>query len=153
MLDRRSDFQFAFMFYRELDNRRDNRSLLRARGIGVREHRVIAASLVVPADLLNLVAAALVGQFPSFLAILAFALLIANIRSTWITARWKQEGNPDDLPLRFNETWRDKLVDQMPAIVWPKTKMVFYIVVVLYMGLLALGTAVILTRATSVQHY
>jgi len=121
-------------------------------GIGVREHSVVAASLVAPAYLLNLVAAALTGRFPGFLAIVASVLLIANIRGTWIASRWKDKGDPEELPLRFSETWRDKLVDQMPAIVWPKTRILFYVVAALYMTLLAVGAAVVLAKSPVGQH-
>ncbi len=48
---------------------------------------------------------------------------------------------PEDLPLRFNEDWKDKLVDQLPAFLWPKTQILFYFASFLYVGLLGLAIA------------
>ena len=53
---------------------------------------------------------------------------------------------PEEQPLRFNESWRDKLVDQMPAKVWPKAKIIFFILAGIYWLLVTFGTMVLLAR-------
>jgi hypothetical protein len=111
-------------------------------GVGVREHSTAAAVLVAFAYLLNLFSAFATDQPPGLLTIAAAVLLLANIRGTWIAARWTKRGDPDAFPDRLKETLRDKLVDQLPARIWPKSKVVFFVISAVYIVLAALGTAV-----------
>ncbi len=113
-------------------------------GIGVREHSTPAAVFVALAYALNQALGLFLGQFPGFLAFVACVLLIANIRGTWIASQHKFSGDPDAFPERLNSTFRDKLVDQMPAKVWPRTKILFFVIAALYMLLTLFGTAAIL---------
>jgi hypothetical protein len=96
-------------------------------GVGVREHDLAAANLVAIVYSLNLLATVfLTRAFPGYLTLFAELLLISNIRGCWIASKWQKAGDPDLIPLRMNETWRDKLVDQMPAKVWPRIRITFY---------------------------
>jgi hypothetical protein len=117
-------------------------------GIGVREHSTVAAVLVAVAYVLNLIANVMAGKFPGFLTIAAAVLLIANIRGSWVAAKWAKRGDPESFPERMRETWRDRLVDQMPAWVWPRARIAFFCVAGIYMLLLLLGT-VMLSRRVS----
>jgi hypothetical protein len=108
-------------------------------GIGVREHSTSAAILVALAYILNQAANLLAGMFPSFLGITAAVLLIANIRGTWIAARWAKRSDPDAFPERMRETWKDRLVDQIPAQVWPKARVPFFFIAAAYMLLVSVG--------------
>jgi hypothetical protein len=112
-------------------------------GIGVREHSTTAAVLVAIAYVLNQAANVVAGMFPSFLGIAAAVLLIANIRGTWVAARWLKRGDLDAFPERMSETWKDRFVDQMPARVWPKARVPFFCVAAIYMLLIALGTVML----------
>lgn len=57
------------------------------------------------------------------------AMLLATLRGVWLASGWKLSG---EAPLtRFNETWTDKIADQLPTLLWPKTKWIFYILAVL----------------------
>jgi hypothetical protein len=106
-------------------------------GIGVREHDLAAANLVTLVYSLNILAGVfLTRAFPGYLTLFAELLLISNIRGCWIAAKWQKAGDPDLIPLRMNETWTDKLVDQMPARVWPHMRKTFYVVA----GLVAVST-------------
>jgi hypothetical protein len=117
-------------------------------GIGVREHSTVAAVLVAVAYVLNQTANVMAGKFPGFLAIVAGVLLIANIRGSWVAARWAKRGDPEAFPERMRETWRDRLVDQMPALLWPRARIAFFCVAGIYMLVLLLGT-VMLSRRVS----
>ena len=108
-------------------------------GIGVREHDQPAAVLVAATYVLNEVAGLFVGLPPGILGLAATVLLVANIRGTWIAAKWADSGEPDVMPDRFNTTFSDKLVDQMPAKVWPKARVPFYCLAGVYVLLTALG--------------
>jgi hypothetical protein len=65
-----------------------------------------------------------------FLQVVIVSILAANLRAAWLVHRWKAHAeNTDALdlaPERMNETWRDKLVDQAPQVIWPWGRAVFY---------------------------
>jgi len=73
--------------------------------------------------------------------ILICGLLLANVRAIWIASRWRSSGSMDESPAPLSETIGDKLCDLLPAMVWPKTRVVFYIFAVLEIA--ALGLAVV----------
>jgi len=112
-------------------------------GIGVREHSQPAAILVAVTYVLDIVASLMQGLPPGALAIIAALLLLANIRGTFIAAKWAGQGDPDAMPERRNETLTDKFVDQMPAKVWPKARVIFFCVAVLYVVLTVLGAVML----------
>jgi hypothetical protein len=96
-------------------------------GIGVREHSRVAAIIVATFFLLNLVGSAVVlGVPPGFIPLGMLCLLLANIRGTWIASRWQSVA--DAFPDRFHETWRDRLVDVLPARIWPNGKYLFFLI-------------------------
>jgi hypothetical protein len=96
-------------------------------GIGVREHSRAAAVCISVLYLVNVGGVAILGRaVPGVLTLAALGLLLANIRGTWIAARWKGVAAEDDLPTRFNENWRDWLVDIMPPRVWPRGRYAFF---------------------------
>jgi len=70
--------------------------------------------------------------------IIFLALLFANIRGNWLSARWEED--PLDMaPIRLNQTLGDKLSDQLPALLWPKARFVFYVLAILEIALLLLS--------------
>jgi hypothetical protein len=96
-------------------------------GIGVREHSRAAAVCISVLYLVSMGGTALLERaVPGVLTLAALGLLLANIRGTWIAARWKATATEDDLPTRFNENWRDWLVDIMPPHVWPRGRYAFF---------------------------
>ena len=48
-------------------------------------------------------------------------------------------GPDEDRPTRFNESFSDKFVDQMPAKVWPIARVPFFIISALYLVLVFAG--------------
>jgi hypothetical protein len=96
-------------------------------GIGVREHSRVAAIMVATFFVLNLVGSAVVfGMPPGFIPLGILCLLLANIRGTWIASRWQNVA--DAFPDRLQETWRDRLVDVLPARMWPAGKYFFFLI-------------------------
>jgi hypothetical protein len=112
-------------------------------GMGVREHSQPAAVLVASAYLLNLLASIAQGVPPGLLTLAAAVLLIANVRGTFIAAKWAAQGDPEAMPERMSETFSDKLVDQMPRTLWPKTRVVFFVIGILYLLLTVLGAVML----------
>jgi len=55
------------------------------------------------------------------------AMLLSNVRATWMSSRWKPESEEAALPPRLNETIGDKLADQFPIWFWPKVRIVYHV--------------------------
>jgi hypothetical protein len=78
--------------------------------------------------------------------IIIIALLLSNVRATWIADHWKPDSEEAALPPRFGETFVDKLADRWPAFVWPKVKVLYYIFSVGYLALTVAGLIVTTLR-------
>jgi hypothetical protein len=74
---------------------------------------------------------------PAFIPLGILCLLLANIRGTWIASRWQNVG--DAFPDRLQETWRDRLVDVLPARTWPGGKYFFFLISIGLFVLTGLG--------------
>ena len=109
-------------------------------GAGVRQRSRIAGIAAFTAYLLgSLVLQRYTGNGFSVLRIVFLALLFANIRGNWLSARWAREQQPSPPPVRLDETFGDKLADQLPAWLWPKVQFVFYAVAGIEIALLLLS--------------
>jgi hypothetical protein len=91
-------------------------------GVGVRERSRYAATAVFLLYLIDMLASGL-----GVLKILFAALLLSNLRATWIAARWEPASEEATLPPRLNETFGDKFADQLPMWLWPKIRRLYYI--------------------------
>jgi hypothetical protein len=100
-------------------------------GVGVREHNPFAAAIVLIYYLVDFLASVVFLFLNSpgigVVRIIITALLLSNLRATWIAAGWKPESEEAALPPRFGETFSDKLADKWPAFIWPKVKVLYYI--------------------------
>lgn len=106
--------------------------------VGVRMHsRVAAAAACVAYFLDAAVMQKYTGQGFSVTRLIFLALLLANLRGIWLSASWAVT-ETDPIPVRLNETWRDKLCDQLPAVLWPRTTILFYVLAAAELGLLLL---------------
>ena len=111
-------------------------------GVGVREHNPFAAAIILVYYVFDFLASLLLlfATSPGIgvLRIIIIALLLSNLRATWIAAGWKPDSEEAALPPRLGETLFDKLADKWPAFIWPKVKAVYY---VYSFGFLALTVA------------
>ena len=107
-------------------------------GMGVRESSFPAAATVFGFYALNQVGG---GQRPGIIAIILGAVLLSNVRATFLASRWRPAAEDEDRPSRFNETLRDKLVDQLPPRVWPVLRIPFFVVTFLFVLFLAYALA------------
>jgi hypothetical protein len=113
-------------------------------GIGVREHSQAAAVLVTAAYLMDCASSIFVmGAPPGALQIIVLLMLAGNIRATYIADKWAKQGGAEAMPERRDDTFADKLVDKMPAAVWPKAKVPFFMIAGLYMLMTILGIVMI----------
>jgi hypothetical protein len=109
-------------------------------GVGVRERSRYAAICVFLAYLGDTIFS------PSIVSVILCGLLLSNLRATWIASRWSPGSVEGASAPRWNQSWTDKLVDQLPPWLWPKVRHVYYVLAVLYLGIMAIGLASLLKR-------
>ena len=115
-------------------------------GVGVREHNPFAAAVLLAYYLI----AFLASPGIAFVRVIVTALLVSNLRATWIAGNWKPDSEEAALPLRLRDTFFDKLSDSWPAFIWPKVKVLYYIYSV---GSLAFITAGLIVMALRGRHF
>jgi hypothetical protein len=120
-------------------------------GIGVREHNPFAAAVILAYYLVDFLASFIFLFLNSpgigVIRIIIVALLLSNLRATWIAGSWKPESEEAALPPRLGETFADKFSDQWPAFIWPKVKVLYYIFSVGYLALVVAGLIVMAVRS------
>ena len=106
-------------------------------GVGVRQRSRVAAICAFSSYLLSaLVAQKYTGNGFGIVQIIFLALLLSNVRGNWLSARWASEQDSLGAPVRLNETFGDKLSDQLPTWLWPKARFIFYVLAAIEIGLL-----------------
>lgn len=83
---------------------------------------------------------------PHIVKILLSALLLSNLRATWIASRWKPDSPESAPPPRWSETWTDKFADIWPTWLWPRLRILYYVLSAAYLGLFAIGLVSIIRR-------
>ena len=91
-------------------------------GVGVRQRSAYAATVVLLMYLMDTLLSGL-----GVIRVLIGALLISNLRATWIASRWKPESEEAVMPPRLDDTFTDKFADQLPAWLWPKVRIPYYV--------------------------
>ena len=118
-------------------------------GVGVREHNRFAATFVFVYYVIDGLTSlqALVGSPGGIvIRVIITALLLSNLRATWIAARWKSDAAEAALPQRLDDTWADKFANAWPKWLWPKMKIVYYVMSTGLLLLTVLGLMVIALR-------
>ena len=110
-------------------------------GIGVREASWPAAAILFTMFVADMVETLGRGTPPGVFSIAIAAILLSNVRAAFLASEWRPTGPDEDRPTRFNETFADKLVDQMPAKLWPVIRVPFFILSALYLLLVFAGFA------------
>jgi hypothetical protein len=116
-------------------------------GMGVREKCWPAAALIFACFFVDTLTSMFFGLILSpggLLRILFLGLLLTNLRATFIASEWKPPAEGEDMPLRFNESLRDKLVDAWPPKLWPRLQIPFYILAVFWLIVSLLGLIVMM---------
>jgi len=107
-------------------------------GIGVRLRSRFAAAAVFGMYLLETLALYLTHASPGILGILALALLLANVRATWLAAQWPASQPAPSEP-RLPGTAIDWMSDRLPLLLWPVVRLIFYAVTVIEVALITVG--------------
>ncbi len=112
-------------------------------GFGLREGSAIAAALVLTAWLADQIAGVVThGSGIGFIPVFVTAILLANLRASILVSRWKMQPQPGDEnaePMRFSDTLVDKIRDQLPRVLWPRLRYVFYVFAVCFLAVELLG--------------
>jgi hypothetical protein len=120
-------------------------------GVGVRQRDPLAAGMVFLFYSIDTITTVIFMALASpwgmsVFRILITALLLSNVRATWIASKWKTDSEEAALPPRLNETWSDKFADQLPAILWPKARIAYYIFGACVLTLVSIGLAAMLAK-------
>jgi hypothetical protein len=103
--------------------------------MGVRERSVAAAVLIFICYLLDRVASfesavlGMGGGGNPLISTVAIMLLFANVRATILSRRWQAPNTPtevSELPERYTSSLGDKIANVLPAVLWPRTRYIFY---------------------------
>ena len=105
-------------------------------GIGVRQCSRFAATAVFVNYLLSILGSGLAGI--GVLSVITLALLLANVRGTWLAARWRA-ASTEPPPMRISQTLGDRISSQLPPQVWPVGRWMFYVLAAMLTGLLVMG--------------
>jgi hypothetical protein len=97
-------------------------------GMGVREASWPAAAMVFGLSFVGLLTTMAMGELPGVIAVVTVGVLLSNVRAAFLASEWKPAGEGEDRPTRFNETMVDKIVDQLPARLWPRIQPYFFAV-------------------------
>jgi len=106
-------------------------------GVGVRERSCYAAVVVFA------MAAADFALKPAIVGFFCCVLLVSVMRATFIASFWERKEGVTEMPMRFNETWKDKFADQWPAKMWPKLRYVYYVYSAGFLVLVTIGVAML----------
>lgn len=121
-------------------------------GVGVRERDLFAAAILFAyyaIDTLFMVYLVPFGSPSWILRVAITALLLSNLRATWIASKWEPTSEQAALPPRFGETLSDKFADLWPAWVWPKVRIFYYIFALGLLLLVSIGIATMMMRVES----
>jgi hypothetical protein len=103
-------------------------------GVGVWERSRYAAAVVLVMYVLDALFSGV-----GVVRVLIGALLLSNLRATWIASRWKPESEEAILPPRLAETWGDKFAARLPMWLWPKIRLAYYAFSAGYLLFVAFG--------------
>lgn len=121
-------------------------------GVGVREHNPFAAAIILVYYIVDFLASMVFVFVNSpgigVVRIIIVALLLSNLRATWIAGRWKPDSEEAALPPRMGESFADKFSDLWPAFIWPKVKVLYYIFSFGFLALTVAGLIVIYLRGS-----
>jgi hypothetical protein len=112
--------------------------------MGVRQASWPAAALLFSLSFIGLLHRIALGQIPSVLAIGIAAVLLSNTRAAFLASQWRPAGEDEDKPTRFNESLRDKFVDQIPERAWPVAQIPFFALAAILLLMSIVGIVLVL---------
>lgn len=113
-------------------------------GLGVRQGSWPAAAIILLIFVLGTLIRVAYHELPNVFRILASFVPLSNLRATFLASLRKPVAEGEDRPTRFKEAWSDKVIDQMPARLWPvlETPFIVLSVCMLLLVLVMLAAAI-----------
>jgi hypothetical protein len=106
-------------------------------GVGVRERSRYAAAAVLVMYVADMLTSGL-----GVVRVIITALLLSNLRATWIASHWKPDSEEAILPPRLDETWSDNFADRFPMWLWPKARILYYVFSASFLALVVFSVVV-----------
>jgi len=119
-------------------------------GVGVREHSRFAATIIFVfyvIDGLSSLRMYAISPAGTVIRVIVTALLLSNLRATWIAAGWKAGSDESGMPARLDDTLTDKFSNRWPMWLWPKLRVPYYVLSTGFLLLVAVGLIMIALRA------
>lgn len=116
--------------------------------MGVREANWPAAAMVFSIFFASMLGTLAMGRLPGVVTVIVAGVLLSNVRAAFLASEWKPVDENEDRPTRFNETFADKLSDQLPAKLWPAIQIPFFTLASILLLLELLGSAIVV-----IQHF
>jgi hypothetical protein len=114
-------------------------------GVGVREHSRYAATVVfvfyAMDTLLFLKSIVALPGGAIALRVIIAALLLSILRATWTAVYWQSGLDEVAKPLRLGDSWLDKFANEWPSWLWPKIRIVYYVLSVGLLSWIGIGLA------------
>lgn len=120
--------------------------------MGVREANWPAAAMVFSVYFAGILGTMAMGRLPGVLAVIVAGVLLSNVRAAFLASEWKPPTEDEDKPMRFNETFADKLSDQLPPKLWPVVQIPFFTLASILLLLELLGAGVMVLRRFGIFH-
>ncbi len=118
-------------------------------GVGVRERGRYAAAVV----LRMFIAEAVLGNAAvgghGVVKILIAAVRFSTLPATWIASSWKPDSEAGASTPHLGDTWSDKFADQLPAFLWPKVRLLYYVFSAGFLVFILFGLAVLFSHRVS----
>jgi hypothetical protein len=112
-------------------------------GMGVREASWPAAAVVFGIFFTGLLYTMAMGRLPGIIDVMFAGILLSNVRAAFLASEWRPAGEGEDRPTRFDESITDKIVDQLPAKVWPRIQPFFFAVGAAVLALEMIGVGML----------
>jgi hypothetical protein len=112
-------------------------------GMGVREASWPAAAVVFGIFFTGLLYTMAMGHLPGVIDVIFAGILLSNVRAAFLASEWRPAGEGEDRPTRFDESITDKIVDQVPAKVWPRIQPFFFAVGAAVLALEMIGVGML----------
>ena len=120
--------------------------------MGVREANWPAAAMVFSVFFASILGTLAMGRLPGILTVIIAGVLLSNVRAAFLASEWKPVDENVDRPIRFSETFADKLSDQLPARLWPVIQIPFFTLASILLLLELLGAGVLMLERFGMIH-
>jgi hypothetical protein len=118
-----------------------------AGGMGVRQGSVVASLMTLLCYVGDSFATGI-----GIMRIIFAAILLSNLRASWLASQWQPDSSDAEMPPRLSETLGDKFADKLPLWLWPKIRFPYYVYSFGMLVVITAGVIIILMRRMNLLH-